>query len=118
TGQFELAWAVPEYRIVPLPASICPSVEPLTFDPVAYVVPGLGANHVRAAPDVNAVSLGQIGEAEWVELIDTYNVSAFNSPSTEVCSGGIRWREIIFGDYAGWTAEAQDDTYFLYEGLG
>jgi hypothetical protein len=112
-GQFEVAWANPGYRLVPLPDTVCPSVERLSLEYGGYVIEGLGNNNVRSAPDTNAETIGVLPEGAFVTVIDTYDFSSFQAPPVDVCSEGIRWREIFFEGQIGWTAEAQDDTYFL-----
>jgi hypothetical protein len=101
----DIAWAAPRYRVATSSQiDPCPSVERLFFDGGrARVVAGLGANNLRAAPLTNAAVVGQL-EAGTQILVDSL---------ANVCSNGIRWREVRMAGLAGWTAEAQDSTYYL-----
>lgn len=109
-GQFEVAWAEPIYRLVSEPEHSCPTVIPLKFTDVAYVVDGLGDNNVREAPDSNAKVIGSLPEGAKVFVIPEVK---FYRPQVEICSGGIRWREIFYEGQLAWTAESQGSTYYL-----
>ncbi len=109
-GQFEAAWANPVYRLVTKPRSGCPSVNPLKFDEVGHVVEGLGNNNVREAPLTNAALIGSLPEGAAVSVIP--EVKSYR-PRVEICSGGVRWREIFFEGHLAWTAESKGDTYYL-----
>ena len=109
-GQFQVAWAEPVYRLVPEPSTDCPSVNPLNFNEVGYVAEGLGDNNVREAPFANAEIIGSLPEGTAVSVIPEVR---FDRPRVEICSDGIRWREIFFEGRLAWTAESQGDTYYL-----
>jgi hypothetical protein len=115
-GQFEVAWANPAYQLVPIPESVCPGVEKLEVEAVASVVEGLGDNNLRDAPYPNADILNAIPEGRSMDVIDIYNFSPFNREDVQVCSGGIRWREVIFERQNGWTAESEGDVYYMEVG--
>jgi hypothetical protein len=113
TGQLEVAWANPDYRLAPIPDTVCPTVERLSLEQGAFVIEGLGNNNVRSAPYANAGVIGVLEEGDFVFVIDAYDFSPFQMPPVDVCTEGIRWREILFEGQLGWTAESQGDTYFL-----
>jgi hypothetical protein len=118
TGQLEIAWTPPAYRLVlgAAPQSVCPSVERLFFDwgfQPANIVKGLGANNLRSAPWPGAQILGSIPDGAVLTVIDTVDSSTYQYRLASVCTGGIRWREVSYQGMIGWTAEAQGDTYYL-----
>ena len=121
TGQLEVAWTPPAYRLVTgaAPVSVCPSVERLFFDwgfQTANVVKGLGANNLRSAPWPGAQILGSIPEGAALTVMDTVDSSTYQYWPESVCTGGIRWREVMYQGTVGWTAESQGDTYYLESG--
>jgi|GEM_PF-1470613 len=100
-----LSWGTPaQYHLVDPPAPTCPAVDALYYpDSVAQVIPGTGDNNQRDFPLRSAAKVGVIPEGALAESV-LYNA---------ICSGGIRWRSVAYQGQVGWTAEAQDDTYFL-----
>jgi hypothetical protein len=112
-GQFEVAWAAPSYRLVPMPEAVCPSVEQLYLMGGGNIAEGLGDNNLRNAPHATAQVIDSIPEGSFLSVIDMFNFSPFNAPPVEVCSEGVRWREVIFEGQLGWTAESQGDTYYM-----
>ena len=115
TGQLEIAWTPPRYRLNSgdTPVSVCPSVEELDLSRGGSVVIGMGANNLRSAPWPNAQILGSIPEGGYLNGLDMFDFNPYQEPPVNVCNGGIRWREVMYQDTVGWTAEAQGDTYFL-----
>jgi hypothetical protein len=115
TGQLEVAWTSPSYRLIPADTieSVCPTVEALYLNLGGRVIEGLGDNNIRNAPWTTAPIIGSIPVGDPFVVVDIRNFSPFNAPPVDVCTDGIRWREVLYGDVVGWTAEAQGDTYFL-----
>lgn len=77
---------------------------------MGYVADGLGENNVRVAPFANAEIVGSLAEGATVYVIP--DVEAYR-PRVEICSNGVRWREIFFEGNLAWTAESQGNTYYL-----
>ncbi len=115
SGQLEVAWTPPAYQLVPsnTTTSVCPSVDKLFLRESARVLEDLGNNNLRIAPWHNATILADIPEGEQFALVDTKIFNPAANLSVEVCSNHIRWREVLYNDLHGWTAESQDDAYFI-----
>ena len=115
TGQFEVAWTPPAYKLVSddVPSSVCPSTEQLFFTGDARVIKAMGPNNLRLAPFPNAPVLDSIPEGGTMTVIDTFDFNPFQAPPVNVCTNGISWREVLYKGVLGWTAEAQNDTYFI-----
>jgi hypothetical protein len=112
-GQVEIAWAVPQYRLVPRPDSVCPALEDQNLSFTAMVVEGLGDNNLRSAPYRASELLGSIPELTVVSIFP--NFSPYALVPNPVCSEGIRWQEIMVDGLVAWTAEAEGDRYYLQE---
>lgn len=115
SGQLEIAWTQPAYRLVSsnTATSVCPSAGKLFLRESARVLEGLGDNNLRIAPWPNATILGNIPEGEQFALVDTKIFNPSANLGLEVCSNNIRWREVLYNNLHGWTAESQDDGYFI-----
>lgn len=69
----------------------------------AVITPGL-ANRVRAEASVNAPILGEIPGASTVIVLEGPRCDA---------AANIAWWFVAYGELVGWTAEYQDQTYFM-----
>ncbi|MBK8023649.1 MAG: hypothetical protein IPK19_19990 [Chloroflexi bacterium] len=113
--------ALPDFRVERLPilrslapmgsdATFCPAAEalPVTWsNRVLRVIPGSGANNLRAAPRRDAPVLGQIGEGESFAVMN----GGRSNPS--LCAQGVRWRFVEVNGLRGWTAEAVGSDVYL-----
>lgn len=66
------------------------------------VVPGLGANNLRADSDLESEVVGQIAEGTVFTVL--------NGP---VCADGYAWWNVSYNGIAGWSAEGEGSTYWL-----
>jgi hypothetical protein len=66
------------------------------------VIPGLGANNLRAAPGQESAHVGQLKSDERFRVIEG-----------PVCVESMAWWKIESGTLTGWTAEGAGETYWL-----
>ncbi len=68
------------------------------------VIVGSGSNRIRKAPNTEAEQIGQIPDGATFTVVDGQQ---------GVCSTGIRWAQVTYGQVTGWTAEGADGQAFL-----
>lgn len=99
----DITWTPLHVRVSPdtvATQAICPSVPSVSYrDRIVRVIEGAGVNNLRIAPLLNADLIGEIPEGADAALMFI----------ADVCSEGIRWRNVMYEGLRGWTAESQGD---------
>lgn len=80
----------------------CPLAAWLHVGVSGRVVPGLGANNLRQQPTLDSIQSGEIPEDGVFSVLDG-----------PVCNDGMLWWLVNYQGSIGWTAEGQNDTYWL-----